>query len=389
MRDLNYQLKGLCNRFREGSFATQAARWRCLALAADHLHDLGFRHLSANGLKPKHIDALIAFWKQLSISAGTIKNRMSHLRWWADKIGKSGMIPALNSQLDIPARSYVSHNSKAIVLSQDSLDLISDPFVKCSLLLQAAFGLRREESIKFIPSWADKGNSIHLKGSWCKGGQARIVPITNPNQRIVLDLAHSLVGKASLIPSHRSYFQHLKVYEAQTSRAGLHNLHGLRHHYAQQRFFQLTGSLSSSALNSLALDESHDESHDNSLDPTNLDSLDSASLDLDDNSSGIDTFSNTLLSPDNTNSSNTSNGNHNNADSVNSFSINVLDPIHPSDLSFNGSSNKLSAEQKELHRQARLTISKELGHHRLQVTSVYLGKPLSHAPTKPLVKNLT
>jgi hypothetical protein len=34
----------------------------------------------------------------------------------------------------------------------------------------------------------------------------------------------------------------------------------------------------------------------------------------------------------------------------------------------------LTAEQRTIDRQARLTISQELGHEREQITSIYLGK---------------
>ena len=37
-------------------------------------------------------------------------------------------------------------------------------------------------------------------------------------------------------------------------------------------------------------------------------------------------------------------------------------------------SKQLSAEQKVIDRQARLTISRELGHEREQITAVYLGR---------------
>jgi hypothetical protein len=49
-----------------------------------------------------------------------------------------------------------------------------------SLRLQAAFGLRREESIKFRPDYADRSDHIILKGSWTKGGRERAIPITMP-----------------------------------------------------------------------------------------------------------------------------------------------------------------------------------------------------------------
>ena len=37
-------------------------------------------------------------------------------------------------------------------------------------------------------------------------------------------------------------------------------------------------------------------------------------------------------------------------------------------------SKQLSAEQKVIDRQARLTISRELGHEREQITAVYVGR---------------
>jgi integrase len=109
-----------------------------------------------------------------------------------------------------------------------------------SLALQDAFGLRREEAIKFSPSYAE-GDHLELKASWTKGGKARSIPIRSPLQRAVLDRAHQLAGKGSLIPSDRNYRQQLRIYEGQTIRAGLSRMHGLRHAYAQRRYEELTG----------------------------------------------------------------------------------------------------------------------------------------------------
>ncbi len=60
-------------------------------------------------------------------------------------------------------------------------------------------------------------------------------------QRAVLIRVHRLAGRGSLIPNHRSYVQQKQVYEKQTARAGLSQLHGLRHEYAQSRYQELTG----------------------------------------------------------------------------------------------------------------------------------------------------
>src|SRR5207253_10327138 len=59
MRDLNYNLKQLCRHNRDGSYATQADREHILDLIADQLHEMGFRHMNAHSLKPKHIAKLV------------------------------------------------------------------------------------------------------------------------------------------------------------------------------------------------------------------------------------------------------------------------------------------------------------------------------------------
>lgn len=247
MRDLNFQLRNLCLNCNEDSFATQAKRLADLDLVANQLHDLGFRRLSINGLKPKHVYSLVELWKKENVSIGTMKNRLAYIRWWAAKIKKFDMLPADNDAFAIEQRQYVTNVSKASSLSFEDLGRVSDPHLRASLQLQFVFGLRREESLKFIPSWADRDNHIVLKGSWCKGGQQRSIPVLNELQRKVLDNARLVAGFGSMIPNHRSYIQQLKAYEYTTQKLGLFHLHGLRHKYAQSRYFQLTGHFAPAA----------------------------------------------------------------------------------------------------------------------------------------------
>ena len=240
MDDLTYTLRQLCLRNRDGSHATQADRQRSLNLAARQLREAGFRQMRATSLKGKHVETLLQRWRAEGLSAGTLKNRMAHLRWWAEKVGKAGILPADNTRLGIPERHYVTNESKAKELG-DGLHRIIDPHVHMSLRLQAAFGLRREESIKFQPRYADRGDHIAIKGSWAKGGRDRQVPITTPEQRTVLDEAHRLAELGSLIPANKTYIQQRHVYDGQCKAAGLSNMHGLRHRYAQMRYEALTG----------------------------------------------------------------------------------------------------------------------------------------------------
>jgi site-specific recombinase XerD len=255
---------------------------------ADQLHALGYRDMNARSLKPKHVEALLRRWQGEALSIGTIKNRMAALRWWAQKVDRRNVIARSNDHYGIPERRFVASESKAQQVGESDLGRVRDPHVRMSLELQQAFGLRREEAIKFRPSYADRGDRLVLKDTWTKGGKAREIPVRNTAQRAVLDRAHRLAGKGSLIPRDRNYRQQLRVYERHTANAGLSKLHGLRHAYAQDRYEELTGWKSPAAGG-------------------------------------------------------------------------------PSD-------SALSATERSLDRQARLAISKELGHEREAVTAVYLGR---------------
>lgn len=288
MLDLEYELKGICRRNRDGSRMTQAQREQRLRRTARELHALGYRNMHAASLKPKHVRALVESWQARELSAGTIKNRLADLRWWAEKIGKPAVLARDNAHYGIEQRIFVAEHSKARDLLPDRLELVEDDHVRLSLRLQAAFGLRREEAIKFQPSYADQDDHLRLKPSWCKGGRAREIPIRTAEQRQLLRECHELAGGGSLIPPERTYIEQRRVYERHAARAGLSKLHGLRHAYAQARYRELTG----------------------------------------------------------------------------------FDPP----ACGGPASRELPAEQRQLDRQARHQISRELGHEREQITTVYLGR---------------
>jgi integrase len=197
--------------------------------------------MNSHSLKPKHVEGLVRHWLEKEVAAGTIKNRMAAVRWWARKVNRQNVVARTNDFYGIPNRIFVTDSSKAKSVSAMQLEKVRDQHVRMSLELQQAFGLRREEAIKFMPSYADQGDHLVLKPSWTKGGKVRAIPIRTEDQRIVLDRAHKLAGKGSLIPSSRNYVQQLRIYEGNTIRAGLSKMHGLRHAYAQRRYEELTG----------------------------------------------------------------------------------------------------------------------------------------------------
>jgi Integrase/Phage integrase, N-terminal len=241
VNDLNFQLKELCHENRDGSYATQAQRRWLLDLIANQLQALGFRQMNSHSLKPNHVEALVKRWHEEELAIATIKNRMAVIRWWATKVNRQNVVERTNDRYGIPHRQFVSDENKAKSVSTTALDKVRDSYVRLSLELQQAFGLRREEAIKFMPSYADRGDILVLKDTWTKGGKARELPIRAAEQRDALNRAHQLAGRGSLIPANRNYVEQLRVYEGNTSRAGLSKLHGLRYAYAQQRYLELTG----------------------------------------------------------------------------------------------------------------------------------------------------
>ncbi|MEO8964713.1 MAG: phage integrase N-terminal domain-containing protein, partial [Gammaproteobacteria bacterium] len=238
--DLRKSIFSIIKRNNDGSYATQADRRTILTQFSKDLVSLRYGLRDIYNLKEKHILAVIKFWQEKELKNSTIKNRMAVLRYLAKKINKPNLIPA-NNKLGIERRTYIPVRNRAFY--DPSFSKINNRYVRASLELQRVFGLRREESLKIKPHVADKGDKLELLSSWCKGGRGRVIPIRTEDQRYWLEQAKNLAVKFnhSLIPENKNYIRQRYVYEKQVARAGLKNMHGLRHAYAQQRYKELTG----------------------------------------------------------------------------------------------------------------------------------------------------
>lgn len=242
MKDLVFEIRILCKKSHEGSFETQRKRLAVLTLATKQLTgELGYQHMTIRSLKPKHVDALVTLWQSQNLSTATIKARMSQLRWWAAKIHKKNVIARDNNHYGIKTRVYVNQGSKALVLTDEQINAIEDEYVRASVMMASAFGLRKEEAIKIIPSMANESDRLYLRPSWCKGGRERTIPIRTEKQRNALENALAVAGNRSLVPANLRYIQQRNRYEKVTLKLGMKQLHGLRHHYAQTRYRELTG----------------------------------------------------------------------------------------------------------------------------------------------------
>lgn len=242
MDNLTFGLRQLCKNNRDGSYATQAKRLEVLMLVAKQLRqDLGYRHLEKDTLKAKHVYALIALWTDEGLEESTIVGRLTHIRWWAEKVGRAHVVKRTNEEYGIGGRRYRTELSRAIDVADRTIDSIKDNHVRASLRLAKEFGLRNQEALMIKPSLADKGDHLWLQDTWCKGKRERTIPILTQAQRDALDNAKALVGNASLIPADKNLEEQLNHYGYVTRRHYLFKLHGLRHRYAQLRYETLTG----------------------------------------------------------------------------------------------------------------------------------------------------
>lgn len=247
MDKLEYGFNHILDRNRDGSHATRANRQRMLSMFAQQLKEAGYKtnQMRPSDIKGRHVNALIRRWKLDGVSTGTIKNRMSNLRWLAEKIGKSDMIKT-NATYGIENREYITNTDKSLRTDNIPLEKLS-PHVRQSVELQQQFGLRREEAMKFSPEYALGGYDpysaevLRIKPSWAKGGRYREIPIISDAQRDALMAALTIAGDGSLIPPERSYKEHLGHFERETAAIGLGQTHGLRHLYAQNRYRELVG----------------------------------------------------------------------------------------------------------------------------------------------------
>ena len=128
-------------------------------LIANQLHEMEFRRMQPKSLKPKHVDALVSLWKDSGLSVGTLKNRLSALRWWAKKVGKANVIADDNGIYGIGRRKLVAETSKARAIDPVRLHVES---------------LVREH---ILPAGVVPGD-VHLAGAEVAEHHARVPEVT-------------------------------------------------------------------------------------------------------------------------------------------------------------------------------------------------------------------
>ena len=228
----------LCDSNRDGSFATQAKRRKDLALFVKTLHELGRPIGSIAKMKSADVDLVLNDMRGRAVSIGRQKNFMAALRWAENKTGRWGTVPRTNDKLSIPNRER--KGLQRAWRPDDRLAALPDDRMRLAVELMYAFGLRFKEALLLRPEEDWQGRSLHVaRGS--KGGRPRVVPVESDAQRRLLAKAVELVGGNALVPPALTYITYRKQVEYRLLKAGIGNVHGLRHAYAQEVFEEIAG----------------------------------------------------------------------------------------------------------------------------------------------------
>ncbi|CAB3805046.1 hypothetical protein LMG28688_06095 [Paraburkholderia caffeinitolerans] len=239
------------------SIKTQEHRVRAICGALVELRAGGFALASPWNLRQKHVEWLVRRWVDEKQSGGTIENKLTYLRTIAGWMKKDHLVGTLADYVDRKAnglvRSYVAEVDKSwagngINATEKIAEIATTcPRVAVQLRMQAAFGLRVQESFLLRPAEAVKDAEMLGVTRGTKGGRDREVPIEE--KIAVLEEAARLSNPmtGSTIPADRTLKQWGDRYKTVLRKHGVNKKglgvtsHGLRHQYLQELYEKTSG----------------------------------------------------------------------------------------------------------------------------------------------------
>ncbi|MFJ4291261.1 integrase domain-containing protein [Cupriavidus sp. NPDC089707] len=243
---------------KRASIKTQERRMYTVCRAFVELREQGLMIESPHSLRHKHIQALVDRWVAQGQVGGTIENKLSHLKAFCQWLGKRDLIRSLGEYVDREAhglaRSYVTTTDKSWEGNGVDPGMLiaeiakTDKHVAVQLKLQAAFGLRIEESWSLKIATALKNLDTLRVVDGTKGGRKREVPVRL--QLEVLEEAARLIDpiSGSTTPAAYSIKRWRSHYNAVLRKHGVYKKglgvtsHGLRHGWAHQLYEEIACS---------------------------------------------------------------------------------------------------------------------------------------------------
>lgn len=242
----------------------RSERRQFMLLMVAELWVLGYRIRKIESLSAKHVDALMRYWHEKGICAGTLHTRLSMINVLYGWLGKHNLTKCITEYLpaEVVHRSTVATVSRAWdAKGVDPLEIIElakrvDERLSVMLAMQHFFGLRVKESIELRPANAViEGGAILEIHEGTKGGKVRQIAIKTDEQRAVIAWARrvAVAGNTKRLrwadctwTQAQTRFYHYVRNRLGISGRGLGvTAHGLRHGYAQAGYEEETGGLPS------------------------------------------------------------------------------------------------------------------------------------------------
>lgn len=255
---LSYQFKLLVLRSREGSHLTQRNRIDRLGQMADQLHNAGLRLNHPAGLKQKHVDALVKGWRDEKLSARTVDNRLSDLRWVCEKHGKTNLMHQDNAFYRGEPEKRIAPEGKSLKPDWGKWSALPEKTLanrcaKASVALTWMAGARFKASIMSVPNRTGEG-ILDIRQNEDKNGRPNLLDYRtelegNPSLVTIEKYVKAVSNEAGgrLIPSDKDYIQQRKHVEYLIAKHGFGGCHARRHDFAREFYERRVGEEAANA----------------------------------------------------------------------------------------------------------------------------------------------
>lgn len=197
------------------SLRTREATKQVMRETCRRLHRLGYKLESIDGLRARHIDAIVKSWHAQGLANKTMENQYSRIKIFCVWLGRPGIvdnggkgfkahlpgIPLADLKVSTVANVSKSWSGNGIdVIALLKRATLEDKRFGAMQTLGIGFGLRKKEMLRIKPWRADKGEYLEIDGSVAKNGKHRLIHLEKEGfprnfQRWALDQAKALCKK--------------------------------------------------------------------------------------------------------------------------------------------------------------------------------------------------
>ena len=222
------------------------------SIARDLIKEVGLnKNGSAKNITAENIQSVVQSWQERGLAVGTIQNKMTVFRQILsaaqNKISISNAQLGINSGRDVLNSANVDKSCRLSAAQLLKIDQLSDKTIAGAIKLSAAYGLRRDESLRVVHaltlnhSVTVGDNKLNIKAGWGKGSRPRVFEMRDGGQtlRTVAQEVRGLKIKGR-IENFRNRFENVvKKLDIKP--------HGLRHAYIQDRYKDISNMTAPSA----------------------------------------------------------------------------------------------------------------------------------------------